>query len=178
MAEEARRAAALRERADNLVMLDDLLATLSGVLDVRERLRPGVGDRAEALRHDAMVVTTILERENRIRVHALSGFTEFPPFIDRPLPEPELLTEPWDFRIIDDLAADPRYRDSPTVEAGCGRSSAFRAIRGTLQYGVNFYSRSLAPSPVTMCWSAAHRRSRRARAVTPQAAEERDRPPN
>ena len=145
MADEARRAAALRERADNLLMLDDLLATLSGVLDVRE-----VFDRVsviaqKVLRHDAMAVTTILERENRIRVHALSGFTDFPPFIERPLPEPELLTEPWDFRIIDDLAGDPRYADSPTVQAGM-RSVLGLPVRfeGRLHYGVNFYSRSTA----------------------------------
>jgi transcriptional regulator with GAF, ATPase, and Fis domain len=145
LADEARRAAALRERADNLRMLDDLLATLSGVLDVRE-----VFDRVsviaqQVLRHDAMAVTTILERENRIRVHALSGFTDFPPFIEAPLPEPELLTEPWDFRIIDDLAADPRYADSPTVKAGM-RSVLGLPVRfeGRLRYGVNFYSRSTA----------------------------------
>jgi transcriptional regulator with GAF, ATPase, and Fis domain len=144
-ADEARRAAARRERADNLLMLDDLLAALSGVLDVRE-----VFDRVsviaqKALRHDAMAVTTILERENRIRVHALSGFTDFPPFVDAPLPQPELLTEPWDFRIIDDMSADPRYADSPTVQAGM-RSVLGLPVRfdGRLRYGVNFYSRSTA----------------------------------
>jgi GAF domain-containing protein len=145
MADEARRAAALRERADTVLMLDDLLATVSGVLDVRE-----VFDRVsviaqKVLRHDAMAVTTILERENRIRVHALSGFVDFPPFVDAPLPEPELLTEPWDFRIIDDLAADPRYAESPTVKVGM-RSVLGLPVRfeGRLQYGVNFYSRSTA----------------------------------
>ena len=115
------------------------------MLDVRE-----VFDRVsviaqKVLPHDAMAVTTILERENRIRVHALSGFTDFPPFIERPLPEPELLTEPWDFRIIDDLAGDPRYADSPTVQAGM-RSVLGLPVRfeGRLHYGVNFYSRSTA----------------------------------
>src|SRR6185436_10513742 len=73
-----------------------------------------------------------------------SGFTDFPPFVDRPLPEPELLTEPWDFRIIDDLAADPRYAESPTVQAGM-RSVLGLPVRfeGRLHYGVNFYSRSI-----------------------------------
>jgi transcriptional regulator with GAF, ATPase, and Fis domain len=143
IAEDARRAAALRERADNLLMLDDLLATLSDVLDMRD-----VFDRVsviarKVLPHDAMNVTTILEEENRIRVHALSGFADFPPFVDAPLPEPELLTEPWDFRIIDDMAADPRYAASPTVAAGM-RSVLGLPVRfdGRLRYGVNFYSRS------------------------------------
>jgi len=53
--------------------------------------------------NDAMAVTTVLERENVIRVHALSGFTDFPPFFEAPLPEPQLLTEAWDHRIIDDM---------------------------------------------------------------------------
>jgi two-component system response regulator AtoC len=143
LAEEAQGVAALRERAENLAMLDDLLTTLSGVLDVRE-----VFDRIsviaqKVLRHDAMGVTTILEREGRIRVHALSGFVDFPAFVDAPLPEPQLLTEPWDFRIIDDMAADPRYAASPTRKAGM-RSVLGLPVRfdGRLAYGVNFYSRS------------------------------------
>jgi transcriptional regulator with GAF, ATPase, and Fis domain len=174
MAEDAHHAAALRERADNLVMLDELLATLSGVLDVREVLDRVSVIAQRVLRHDAMAVTIIIARgappprgdafarlrsaypeqdvtdgappaEQRIRVHALSGFADFPPFFEAPLPEPELMTEPWDFRIIDDMAADPRYAASPTVRAGM-RSVLGLPVRfeGRLHYGVNFYSRSTA----------------------------------
>ena len=145
MADEGRSAAALRERDDNLQMLDDLLAALSGVLGVREVLDRISEIAGKVLRHDAMAVTTVLERENVIRVHALSGFTDFPPFFEAPLPEPELLTEPWDHRIIDDLTADPRYAGSPTVVAGM-RSVLGLPVRfeGRLHYGVNFYSRSPA----------------------------------
>jgi transcriptional regulator with GAF, ATPase, and Fis domain len=145
MADEGRNAAALRERADNLKMLEDLLATLSGVLDVREVVDRISAIAQKVLRHDAMAVTTVLERENVIRVHALSGFTDFPPFFEAPLPEPELLSEPWEHRIIDDLTADPRYAGSPTVVAGM-RSVLGLPVRfeGRLHYGVNFYSRSTA----------------------------------
>jgi transcriptional regulator with GAF, ATPase, and Fis domain len=145
MAEQARRAAALRARADQLSGLDGLLATLGGALDLRD-----VFDRVSviaktALRHDALAVTTVLEEERRLRIHALSGFSDFPAFVDAPLPEPALLNEPWEYRIIDDLAADPRYAQSPTVAAGM-RSVLGLPIRfdGRLQYGVNFYSRALA----------------------------------
>ena len=143
MADEGRSAAALRERADNLQMLEDLIATLSGVLGVREVLDRISQIAGKILPHDAMAVTTVLERENVIRVHALSGFTDFPPFFEAPLPEPELLSEPWDHRIIDDLTADPRYSGSPTVVAGM-RSVLGLPVRfeGRLHYGVNFYSRS------------------------------------
>ena len=145
MAEDARRAAALRERADNLQMLEELLATLSSVLGVREVVDRISEIARKVLPHDALAVTTVLERENRIRVHALSGFSDFPPFFEAPLPEPQLLTEPWDHRIIDDMASDPRYAGSPTVTAGM-RSVLGLPVRfeGRLHYGVNFYSRSVA----------------------------------
>jgi len=146
MADAARRAATLREREQNLQVLDDLLPTLAGVLDIRE-----VFDRVsviaqKVLTHDAMGVTTILERERRIRVHAVSGFgDEFPQSFETALPEPELLTEPWDYRIIDDMAADPRYANSPTVKAGMQSVLGLPVrLEGRLQGGVNFYSRSKA----------------------------------
>jgi transcriptional regulator with GAF, ATPase, and Fis domain len=121
MADDARRAEALRERSDNLLMLDDLLATLAGVLDVRQ-----VFDRVsviaqKALPHDAMTVTQVLDSQDRIRLLAISGFSHIPDFPDSfesVLPEPSLLTDPWDYRLIDDFGSDPRYADSPTVKAG------------------------------------------------------------
>ena len=70
-------AAALRERADNLLMLEDLLATLTGVLDVREVVDRVSEIAQTVLPHDAMAVP-VLERENRIRVHALSGLRRLP----------------------------------------------------------------------------------------------------
>src|SRR6267143_1192424 len=146
MADEGRRAAELRERSQNLRTLDDLLATVSGVLDIRE-----VFDRVsviaqQVLAHDAMGVTTILEHEGRIRVHALSGFgDDFPPSFEAPLPEPELLNEPWEFRIIDDMAANPRYAGSPTVRAGMQSVLGLPVrLEGRLYGGVNFYSRAKA----------------------------------
>ena len=76
-----RGAAALRERAREPAAARRSAARRScGVLDIRE-----VFDRVsviaqKVLTHDAMGVTTILERENRLRVHAVSGFDDdFPP---------------------------------------------------------------------------------------------------
>ena len=146
MADTARRAATLREREQNLQVLDDLLPTLAGVLDIRE-----VFDRVsviaqKVLTHDAMGVTTILEREQRIRVHAVSGFDcDFPTSFETAMPQPELLTEPWEYVIIGDMPADPRYAGSPTVKAGM-RSVLGLPVRfeGRLHAGVNFYSRSTA----------------------------------
>ena len=142
MADAARRAATLRARTDSLLALDDLLAALSGVLDLRDVFDRVAVIAKNVLTHDAMAVTTVLEEEQRLRIHALSGFTDFPPFVDAPLPEPSLLTDPWEYRIVEDLAADPRYAASPTVRAGM-RSVLGLPIRfdGRLRYGVNFYSR-------------------------------------
>ena len=144
MGEQARRAAALRERSTHLLALDDLLSALTGVLDIRE-----VFDRVsviaqKVLPHDAMGVTTV--EEGRIRVHAVSGFgPDFPKTFEAALPEPELLTEPWEYRIIDDMPGDPRYAASPTVATGM-QSVLGLPVRfeGRLAGGVNFYSRSKA----------------------------------
>jgi transcriptional regulator with GAF, ATPase, and Fis domain len=148
MDEDARRAAALRERSDNLLLLDDLLATLAGVLDVRQ-----VFDRVsviaqKVLPHDAMTVTQVLESADRIRLLAISGFShvpDFPETFESVLPEPALLTEPWDYRIIDDFGNDVRYAESPTVKAGM-QSVLGLPVRldGRLAGGVNFYRRSKA----------------------------------
>ncbi|HJZ73080.1 MAG TPA: sigma 54-interacting transcriptional regulator, partial [Vicinamibacterales bacterium] len=142
MAEAARRAAALRARTDNLLVLDDLLAALSGVLDLRDVFDRVAVIAKKVLTHDAIAITTVYEDEGRLRIHAISGFTDFPAFMHAPLPEPALLTEPWDYRLIDDLAADPRYAQSPTRAAGM-RSALGFPIRfdGRLKHGVNFYSR-------------------------------------
>ncbi|HMF94264.1 MAG TPA: sigma 54-interacting transcriptional regulator, partial [Vicinamibacterales bacterium] len=143
MADAARRAAALRARTDHLLALDDLLAALSGVLDLRDVFDRVAEIAKQVLTHDAIAITTVFEDEGRLRIHAISGFTDdFPAFVDAPLPEPALLTEPWDYRLIDDLAADARYARSPTAAAGM-RSALGFPIRfdGRLKHGVNFYSR-------------------------------------
>jgi len=143
MADDSRRAAALRARSDQLLELDDLLAALATVLDVRDVFDRVSVAAQKVLPHDAMGVTRILP-DNRIRVHAVSGFgDDFPESFEAPIAEPSLITDPWEFRIIDDMRTDPRYADSPTNRAGM-RSVLGLPIRfeGRLFGGVNFYSRS------------------------------------
>jgi transcriptional regulator with GAF, ATPase, and Fis domain len=143
MADEARRAAALRARSDQLLTLEDLLNALSGVLDLRE-----VFDRVsliaqKVLQHDAMCVTRVLPG-GILRVHAVSGFdAAFPQSFETPIPEPALLTEPWEYRILDNMTEDPRYGGSPTARAGM-RSILGLPVRleGRLFGGVNFYART------------------------------------
>ena len=79
LAEQGRRDAALRERAANLEMLDGLLATITGVLDIRE-----VFDRVSAIAACARRCTTRcrLPRSSTIRtpygIHASHGLGDLP----------------------------------------------------------------------------------------------------
>src|SRR5262245_59475147 len=142
LAERAQEAERLRERTANHEMLEQLLDTLAGVLDIRE-----VFDRVSAisrkvLPHDAMSVPIILDDPPRMRVHALSGFDALPKSFEVPMPEPRLLTEPWDHLLMD-YADDPTYAASPTLQAGM-KSVLCLPVRleGRLHASVNFYSRS------------------------------------
>jgi transcriptional regulator with GAF, ATPase, and Fis domain len=92
------------------------------------------------LPHDAMSVTTVLEAPLRVRVHALSGFGDLPETFEMPMPDPSLVTEPWDFRIID-LQTDSRYASSPSVTLGMASVLGLPIrVDGRLRAGVNFYS--------------------------------------
>ena len=118
LAEEARRTEALRERAANLEMLEDLLKTLSGVLDIREVFDRVSEIAQRVLPHDAIIVIVPTGDGDRAQNYALRGFGDLPRTIESRVREPELLTEPWDFRILDDIATHPAYRDSPAAHAG------------------------------------------------------------
>jgi transcriptional regulator with GAF, ATPase, and Fis domain len=142
LAEEGRRAAALRERTANLEMLDGLLDTLAGVLDVRQ-----VFDRVSAiaqkvLPHDAMSIAESVGDGQRVRILASHGLGNLAEPLEIATPDPWMVTDPWDFRIIDDAFALPQYSESPGRKAGM-RSMLFSSIRfeGKFYGGLNFYSR-------------------------------------
>jgi GAF domain-containing protein len=60
LAEESRRGAGLRERANNLELLDGLLGTLTGVLDIREVFDRVSTIARKVLPHDAMTITNLM----------------------------------------------------------------------------------------------------------------------
>jgi len=118
LADESRRAAALRERARTLEVLDGLLDTLAGVLDIRE-VFDRVSDIAQkVLPHDAVIIIVPTGEGDRAHNYALRGLGDHPEPIESHVREPALLTAPWDFRIYDDLAVDPVYRDTLSAKAG------------------------------------------------------------
>jgi len=143
MAENGRVATALRERTNNLQMLDGLLHTLTGVLDVRQ-----VFDRVSAiaqkvLPHDGLSIAEVLGDGEMYRVHASSGLGNLPEPCDLKLPDRTLVTEDWDYRIIDDARERPEYASGPGGSAGM-RSMLLVLIKleGRNFGGLNFYSRT------------------------------------
>ncbi len=144
LAEESRRAAALQERATNLEVLDGLLATLTGVLDVRE-----VFDRVSAiaqkvLPHDAMSISEIIENGAKIRIHASHGLGRLPEPFDLEVPDSTMVRDQWDYRLLDDVRDHPEYSKGPGWAAGM-RSMLFVSIRleGRNYGGLNFYSKTV-----------------------------------
>src|SRR6185369_17587669 len=105
------------ERGANLEMLEQLLDTMAGVLDIREVFDRVSQIARKVLQHDAMSVPIILDDPPRLRVHALSGFEGLPSAFEAPMPEPRLLTEPWD-HILMNFGDDPLYAESPTAQVG------------------------------------------------------------
>ena len=123
LAEEGRRTTALRERAANLELLDELLNTVDDSADIA-----AVFDRLSALsskvlRHDGATLAVRLRDGRHGRAYASSGF---PPGLPDTFEVPEdLLRNPqWEPHIFDDLTARPekRYLDL----AGLGFRSMLR----------------------------------------------------
>src|SRR5262249_31220687 len=109
LAEASRGAAALRERVANLEMLDGLLDTLTGVLDVRE-----VFDRVSAIAqkvipHDATALTETIDDGRNIRVHANEAFAEQTLFTI-PAGTVRLVSEPNEYKLVDDIRDQDEYR--------------------------------------------------------------------
>src|SRR5262245_28801050 len=120
LAEESRRAAALQERAANLEMLDGLLATLTGVLDIREVFDRVSQIAQKVLPHDAMGLPILTDDREHVIPFATSGFPSGTVPLIQPIPLSvrPLLTEAWDFQIVDDLQIDPEGRVTPFARLG------------------------------------------------------------
>jgi transcriptional regulator with GAF, ATPase, and Fis domain len=134
---------ALRQRIATLETLDGLLSTLTGVLDIREVFDRVSAIAQEVLPHDALSIAEAVDRGRGVRVHASHGLGTIPQPYDYPAPDPRMVTEHWDWRLIDDVRDAPQFAEHPATRAGM-RSMLFVAIRfeGQLFGGLNFYSRT------------------------------------
>jgi two-component system response regulator FlrC len=122
-------------------MLDSLLEALASAIDIRDVFHRVSAIARTVLAHDAMAIAMTLDDPPRLRVYALSGLGDVPEQFETPMPEPFLLSDPWDYR-MSNFHEDPAYSTSLTVKAGM-RSVLCIPVRrdGRLHAGVNFYSR-------------------------------------
>ena len=116
----------LRLRAEvdelrRLKVVDDLLETLTGVLDIRQ-----VFDRVSeisraVLPHDALALGRLTPDRQSIRVWAHSSIPEdFAVPETVPLPDPSIVQREWDFMVLDDIAVDEtlRRQNAPLLKYG------------------------------------------------------------
>ena len=167
LAEESRQAAALRERATNLEMLDGLLNTLTGVLDIRDVFTRVSEIAHKVLPHDGLSIAEILPDGVTACIHASHGLGELPYPFDVRIPDPTMAEDNWDYRLVDDLEALPTYATTAGARAGM-RSAMHVSIRfeGRLFGGLTFYSKTPSRYVAGRCaGSTAHYGSRRPRPV-------------
>jgi two-component system response regulator HydG len=144
LADESRRRAALQERQANLEMLDGLLKTLTGVLDIRHVFDRVSEISQKVLPHDGVAIGEVIGGGESIRMYASQGLNLGPLPFDTQISDRSLLTEPWDYRLIDDIRAHALYGPNSATLAGMV-SVLFVPIRleeGRLYGGLTFYSRT------------------------------------
>jgi transcriptional regulator with GAF, ATPase, and Fis domain len=144
LADTARDAAAVRERAAHLEMLDGLLNTLTDVLDVRE-----VFDRVsqvcdKVMTHDAMSISIPSDDNQSWIIHVATGaLGHIATPLLMPPPTPRLLESHWDYELVDDMRGHEKYHDTPSVNAGMRSLLSMPVwVEGRLRSTVNFYSRT------------------------------------
>jgi two-component system response regulator HydG len=145
LAEERQRAAALQERAANLEMLDGLLNTLTGVLDIRQVFARVSEISQRVLPHDAVAIGEVMPGGESIRMYASQGLGVGPRPFETPIRDRSLLTEPWDFRLFDDISQHPQYSSSNSATVAGMHSVLFVPIRldeGRLYGALTFYARA------------------------------------
>ncbi|MHB8797008.1 MAG: sigma-54-dependent Fis family transcriptional regulator [Thermoanaerobaculia bacterium] len=109
------------EELRRLKAVDDLLETLTGVLDIRQ-----VFDRVSeisraVLPHDALALGRLTSDRQSIRVWAHSSIPEgFAVPETVPLPDPSIVQKEWDFMVLEDISADEtlRHQNAPLLKYG------------------------------------------------------------
>ena len=109
------------EELRRLKVVDDLLETLTGVLDIREVFDRVSENSRTVLPHDVLLLGRLSADRQSIRVWAHSAVPDgvvVPASV--PLPDPEIVQREWDFMLLDDIAADEtlRRQNSPLLEYG------------------------------------------------------------
>jgi len=144
LADEARDAAAVRERAAHLEMLDGLLKTLAGALDVRDVFHRVSEVCEKVMTHDAMSISIPHDDGQGWTLHVTTGYLSHikTPFV-MSAPTPRLLDSYWDFELVADMAAHAKYDGTPSVSSGMRALLSIPVwVERRLRATVNFYSRT------------------------------------
>ena len=96
-------------RLRRLAVVDEMLSTLVGVLDLREVFARMSQIAGRVLPHDAITVLVLTGDREEVVPYAMAGPAAPTPPAPHALPKNarHLLVEPWDFEIFDDVQADP-----------------------------------------------------------------------
>jgi transcriptional regulator with GAF, ATPase, and Fis domain len=112
-------------RLRRLAIVDELLTTLVGVLDVRAVFAHVSEVAGRVLTHDAIALPVITEDRQHVIPFATAGPAAVAYPSMHPIPDAAryLLTDPWEFEIVDDLQSDP---DRERHNASLGYRSMLR----------------------------------------------------
>jgi len=105
-------------RLRRLAVVNELLTTLTDVLDVREVFTRVSEIAGRVLSHDAITVLVLTDDREQVVPYAIAGVAPAatPPAHRIPDDARHLVTDPWEFEILDDLQADAA-RHSPHLLA-------------------------------------------------------------
>ncbi|HXI28095.1 MAG TPA: GAF domain-containing protein, partial [Vicinamibacterales bacterium] len=119
LAEQAREAAAVSERAAHLELLDGLLRTLAGALDLRDVFARVSEMSGTVIAHDAMSVSVPSDDKQRLTIQVATGaLGHLPTPFDQPAPAPRLLTGHWDYELVDDLPNHAEFHRTMATQNG------------------------------------------------------------
>ena len=151
LAEEARRAEELRARASASELLDELLATITDAGELQDVFERVSIVARKVLAHDALALAVVLPDGRHSRVYGSHGAT-FPEIVE--IPESVLDRLDAEYDLVDDLQADPTFRDLPSTRMGY-RATLRASIRldGKVAGALSFISftpslYSMADAPV------------------------------
>jgi hypothetical protein len=134
-----------------LASLDELLATLAGVLDIRDVFARVSASAQRVIPHDLISLPLLTEDAGSLVIYAIAGNTsQFPETV--PLPEHHrwLVTSSRDHLIHRDIQADPLERVSPPGMAGRARLVVPIRLLGRTLRGLDFLVPSLRQAFSTM----------------------------
>jgi transcriptional regulator with GAF, ATPase, and Fis domain len=151
LADEKRLSATLEERTANLELLDGLLNTLSGVLDVRQVFEQVSAVARKVIAHDMLTLLLVTPDPDQAVVYAVSGReVRFPTTFKLAEHQKALLADRWEYLIHPDMQADPlESRQRPALAGYRGRllvpvriQDEFVGALDFLSYEPNRYSKA------------------------------------